>query len=204
MTDFSFAQQRKPQELRRCTACVWGPGTSGYGGGVADRATIAAAASRSGGALLREVFTGFGAQAYWNWVLSLHRVLLKLPKEVTPQILAFLGIAAGCHGVAEIGALAVCSICDTSWPRALQSAESHCRGRRHKDRAARAVAERATARECAEAARAAGVLSEALAAEAARAAAASRAVATVAPLSPGAAAGSEVAMADPLGLRSPP
>jgi len=171
VTDFSWAQQRKAPEARRCGACVRGDVASS-----ASSVAWPVFASRPGradigrgGAMLQEVFTGFGAQAYWRSALVLHRAFAGLPQEVVPRIQAFLGDAAGTTGTAELGARGVCAVCDVSWPCALQSVAAHRGSRRHRRCLADAVATRQAAEECAEAARAAGVLAEALAAEAARA-----------------------------------
>lgn len=154
-TEFSWAQQRKPAASRRCNVCLRG----------------AALRPSRGGGLALEAFTGFGAQAYWDWMLVLRRVLLRLPEEVLPLVRAFLGETCGAHGVVHLGGKGVCAICDVSWPCTLQTVAAHRSGRRHRGRLEECLAARAAASECAEAARACGLLEEALAAEAARAAA---------------------------------
>mmetsp|Transcript_96835 Transcript_96835/g.278634 ORF Transcript_96835/g.278634 Transcript_96835/m.278634 type:complete len:289 (-) Transcript_96835:167-1033(-) len=186
--DFSKAQQRKAPELRRCVYCVAAispPTRSAVGAAYAGQpnrtpSTLAFAPSRRNAAtgsrwgasagLLREVCSGGGSQAFWRWAMCVRRVLVRLPAEVTPHVLACLGPDAPgglqATGVAEIGPSAICAVCNVIWPRALQSAATHRAGRRHCQKVQAWRDARRAAAECAEAARAAGFAAEEVAAAA--------------------------------------
>eukprot|EP00811_Abedinium_folium_P003376 NODE_13103_length_1185_cov_1.883743.p3 GENE.NODE_13103_length_1185_cov_1.883743~~NODE_13103_length_1185_cov_1.883743.p3 ORF type:complete len:191 (-),score=50.30 NODE_13103_length_1185_cov_1.883743:492-1064(-) len=59
------------------------------------------------------------AQLFWRWAVAVTKALTALPADVQLKALSFLAVSGG---VAELGGLVVCVICDRSWLRAVKVA----------------------------------------------------------------------------------